>query len=141
MPKYKYRNKTHNIIFIDKTRFRKKVSDENKIGLPRTKYEVTIPSNIKKEWIVMLMIKYINKSTFKINFIYNRNLKYLDELRDNKVKSQLVVSKNKALGIDLGVKNLVTCVTFGLDEEDSFIIRGSELKQRINETNDTISYL
>ena len=68
-------------------------------------------------------------------------MKYIDELRDNKVKSQPVVSNNKSLGIDLGVKNLMTCVTFGLSDEDSFIIRGSELKQRINETNDTLAHL
>ena len=139
MPKYKYRNRTHNIVSIDKTRFRGKEKD--KITLPCSDYKVRIPSNLKKEWIVMLKIKFINDYKFKITFIYDQNLKYLDELRENKVKSQPVVSKNKALGIDLGVKNLMTCVTFGLDKDSSFIIRGSELKQRINETNDTIAHL
>ena len=71
MPKYKYRKKTHNIVSIDKTRFRKKVSNENKIGIPRTNYEITIPSNLKKEWIVMLKIRFINDYKFKITFIYD----------------------------------------------------------------------
>ena len=139
MPKYKYRKDQHNVVTIDKTRFIGK--DADKITLPCSDYKVQIPHNIKKEWIVMIKIKFVKNNQFKITFIYDRNLKYLDELKENKVKEQPVLSDKKCLGIDLGVKNLMTCVTFGLEKETSFIIRGSELKQKINETNDAIAHL
>ena len=139
MPRYIYRKDQHNVVSIDKTRFRG--NDADKITLPCSDYKVHIPSNIKKEWIVMLKIRFTNNNKFKITFIYDRNLKYIDELKKNKVKEQPVLSDKKSLGIDLGVKNLMTCVTFGLEKEASFIIRGSELKQKINETNDAISRL
>lgn len=138
MPRYKYRTKTYNSISIDKTRFRG--NNPRKITLPCSDYEVTIPSNLKKEWITMIKIK-SEHNRFKFTFIYDRNRKYMDELSEKKVKSIPYVSKSKALGIDLGVKNLLTCVTFGLDIEDSFIIRGHELKQKINETNDEVARL
>ena len=139
MPRYMYRKDQHNVVSIDKTRFRGK--EQDKITLPCSDYKVQIPSNIKKEWIVMLKIKFTKNNKFKITFIYDRNLKYIDELKENKVKDQPVLSEKKCLGIDLGVKNLMTCVTFGLEKEVSFIIRGSELKQKINEVNDTIAHL
>jgi hypothetical protein len=69
MPKYKYRKKTHNIVSIDKTRFRGK--DVDKITLPCSDYKVQIPSVLRKDWIVMLKIKFINNSKFKITFIYD----------------------------------------------------------------------
>ena len=139
MPRYIYRKDQHNVVTIDKTRFRG--NDADKITLPCSDYKVQIPLNIKKEWIVMLKIKFVKNNQFKITFIYDQNLKYIDELKENKVKEQPVLSNKKCLGIDLGVKNLMTCVTFGLEKEFSFIIRGSELKQKINETNDTIARL
>ena len=139
MPRSKYRKDQHNVVTIDKTSFRG--NDADKITLPCSDYKVQIPSNIKKEWIVMIKIKFVKNNQFKITFIYDRNLKYIDELKENKVKEQPVLSNKKCLGIDLGVKNLMTCVTYGLEKEASFIIRGSELKQKINETNDTIARL
>lgn len=140
MPRYKYRYMTYNTISIDKTRFRG--NRKNEIKLPCSDVYVRIPDGLKKEWIVMLKIKYVY-GRFKVSFIYDNNLKYLDKIKNNEKIKRLSEkdANNGYLGIDLGMKNLVTAVTYNCSHEQSFIIRGTELKQVIRQTIHKIAYL
>lgn len=140
MPRYKYRYMKYNTISIDKTRFRG--DRENEIKLPCSDVYVRIPDVLKKEWIVMLKIKY-EYGNFKVSFIYDNNLKYLDKIKNNERIKRLSEkdANNGCLGIDLGMKNLVTGVTYNCSHEQSFIIRGTELKQVIRQTNHKIAHL
>ena len=136
MPRYKYRYNTYNTITIDKTRFRGDRDDE--IKLPCSDVYIKIPDSIKKEWLVMLKIKYAY-GKFKVSFIYDNNLKYLDKKNERRLSEK--DANDAYLGIDLGMRNLVTGVTYKCSHEQSFLIRGTELKQVINQTNNKIAHL
>ena len=140
MPRYKYRTTLYNTISIDKTRFRGDREDE--IKLPCSDVYVRIPDGLKKEWIVMLKIKYAY-GKLKLSFIYDNNLKYLDKVKNNEPIKRLSEkdANDGCLGIDLGMKNLVTGVTYNCSHDQSFIIRGTELKQVIRQTNKKLALL
>ena len=127
MPKYKYRNKKskYNIITINYTRFRG--NNENYIIIPCTNIKINISNIIKKEQIIQLKIN-IQNNTLICNFIYNKNI----DIKENKNKG--------ILSIDLGISNLITGFVYNSKINNSFIIRGTELKQKIKDTNNLISY-
>ena len=136
MPRYKYRFSTYNTITIDKSRFRG--DRDNEIKLPCSDTYIKIPDNIKKSWIVMLKIKYVY-GRFKVSFIYDNNLKYLEKKNARRLSSK--DANTGCLGIDLGSKNVVTGVTYKCSHNQSFIIRGTELKQVIRQVNHKIADL
>jgi putative transposase len=90
----------------------------------------------------MLKIKCVC-GKFKVNFIYDNNLKYLDKISKNETIKHLSDkdSNEGFLGLDLGLKNMVTGVTYNCEENKSFIIRGTELKQVIRQTNFKLAHL
>ena len=137
MPRYKYRKQVYNVVTVNKTRFRG--SSDKYIKLPCTDYNVRIPDGLKKEWIDQLKISY-RYGKFHIVFIYNYELKREFERQQKKEKA-VKLNPKAFLGIDLGQKLFVAGTTYGCDNEQSFIIRGSEIKQLIKDTNDSIARL
>lgn len=73
-----------------------------------------IPSILKNKKVKEIqIIPKFNAAAFDVHYIY--------EIEEN----QNILDKNKALGIDFGINNLMTCVT---NEGKSFIIDGKKLK-------------
>ena len=114
IPNYLYKTKKFNIIYIDKTMFKKKNIEENSIMLPCSKYKIFIPKQIRLKDIRQVTIqKYYDKT--KINFIYEDR---------EVIKNEYDL--NSAIGIDLGVNNL--CAITSNDKSFSYIVNGRPLK-------------
>ena len=114
MPNYLYKKKDWNIIYVDKTRFRKINKDKNFFNLPCSDYRVYVPKQIKLEDIHQISIqKYYGK--IKINFIYEDK---------NVIKNE--IDEGSCVGIDLGVNNL--CAITSNDKSFSYIVNGRPLK-------------
>lgn len=114
MPKYLYKSKDYNLIYIDKTRFRNVDVDKNCFRLPCSDYTVRIPKQIDIRTIRQIAIqKYYNK--IKINIIF-------EDLKEIKNKPDM----GSVIGIDLGVNNL--CAITSNNKSFSYIINGRPLK-------------
>ena len=114
MPNYLYKTKDWNIIYIDKTRFRKKNGETNSFCLPCSDYKVNIPKQINLKNIRQISVqKFYGK--IKINIIYE----------DKNIK-QYEYDSNSSIGIDIGVNNLMAITSN--DKSFSYIVNGCPLK-------------
>lgn len=114
MPNYLYKKKDWNILYVDKTRFRKVDESDNSFNLPCSDYRVYVPKQIDLKDIRQITIqKYYGK--IKINFIYKD-----EEI----IKNQ--IDKGSCVGIDLGVNNL--CAITSNDKPLSYVVNGRPLK-------------
>lgn len=117
IPKYLHRSKKYNLITIDKSRFQTRNCQENEIKLPKSNFKFKIPPNIEKNSIKCLRIlKFYNK--IKIEIIY--------EKKPNPNLDNLNLNSDSALGIDLGVNNLMAITSN--DKNLSYIVQGRPLK-------------
>lgn len=136
MPKYKHRTKKYNKFIIDFTRFRGNKEDEIIIPCCGNRVSIKIPKHIKKEWIVQIEINYRNGRYF-VSFIYDDDL--ANNIRIHEHENYGKLDESKRLSLDLGVKNIVAGMTLGLDNDESFIIRGNYIKNFINNIIDKVA--
>lgn len=114
LPKYLYKNKSFNLVQIDKSRFRKKDEANNSFCLPCSDYKIQIPKRIKLKDVRQVTIQKFYGKT-KINIIYEER-----EVKKNEY------DLNSCMGIDLGVNNL--CAITANDKPFSYVINGRPLK-------------
>ena len=140
MPKYLYRTRNWCPLKIDKTRFRGK--ETSKIAIPcNTDIVLDIPSNIKKDWIVELVITKKNNRTV-VSFVYDIRKKKEHMNMLEKTRNSYHLSTERIMSIDFGKVNIATMMTYGCGTADnSYIIRGQYFENRINETLSKLSYL
>lgn len=114
MPKYLYKSRNYNIIYIDSSRFRKKDPESNSFCIPCSDYRIFIPKQIKLRDVRQVTVqKHFDKT--KINIIYE----------DREVIRNMY-DENSCVGIDLGVNNL--CAITSNDKSFSYVVNGRPLK-------------
>lgn len=112
LPKYKEKNGFITLSFPGQSIRTVK----NGLTIPKTKVSINITPKITKENLKEVRIVPLNKETVKVEIIY-------------KVENQnLNLSKENAIGIDIGVNNLITLVSNGQVTQIVKIINGKPLK-------------
>ena len=102
------------ILIFDKTRLRNKDSETNTLSLPKSKYKIQFPKYLKISQIKCIVAKqYYGKVKLSINYEKEVNAKNLN--------------KNKYLGIDIGIDNIVS-ITTDNQTNKSWIVKGGKLK-------------
>lgn len=113
IPNYlKHGRKT--ILIFDKTRLRNKDIETNTLSLPKSKYKIQLPDYLKIPQIKCIVAKqYYGK--VKLNIIYEKEVNAKN------------LNKNKYLGIDIGIDNIVA-ITTDNQTNKSWIVKGGKLK-------------
>ena len=126
LPKYLKRGRQTVLIF-DKTRlkYKKKDIELNQIGLPKSRYKIQLPEYIKISQIKCITAKdYYGKVKLNISYEKDVNIQNLN--------------KNKYLGIDIGVDNIVA-ITTDNQTNKSWIVKGGKIKSMNQFYNKQIS--
>ena len=113
IPKY-LKNGKNTILVFDKTRFKNKDLKNNRLSLPKSNYQIQLPEYLKIQKIKYIAIKsYYGK--VKLNISYEKDI------------NEKQLSKDKYLGIDIGVDNIVA-ITTDNQTKKSWIVKGGNIK-------------
>jgi len=113
IPKYLKNGRTTVLIF-DKTRLRNKDLKNNTLGLPKSEYVIKFPEYLKISKIKCIMIKSFYGKV-KLSISYEKDI------------NQIQLNKNKYLGIDIGIDNIVAIATDNHTKK-SWIVKGGNIK-------------
>lgn len=113
IPKYLKNGKTSILIF-DKTRLRNKDIENNTLSFPKSEYVIKFPDYLKISKIRCITVKSFYGKV-KLNISYEKDIK------------QEHLNKNKCLGIDIGINNIVA-ITTDSQTKKSWIVKGGNIK-------------
>jgi len=113
IPKYLKDGRTAVLIF-DKTRLRRKDPKNNTLRLPKSIYDIKFPEYLKISKIRCITVKSFYGKV-KLGISYEKDI------------SQKKLNKNKYLGIDIGVDNIVA-ITTDNQAKKSWIVKGGNVK-------------
>lgn len=114
IPGYLVKKNKSSILIFEKTRLKGKDFENNTLSLPKSNYTIKIPDYIDIRKIKCILVKrFYGKVKLSISYEKDINIKKLN--------------KNKYLGIDIGVENIVS-ITADNHTRKSWIVKGGCIK-------------